>query len=191
MTKYLVGIGVIGLLFSGCSMLPYENSFACEGGSNVKVCKRVSDVYQMDMDNYYKQQNIQSKEPFYTKDYYEYRLKVLEYQNKKIEEQNTKLKDIIDGVSISKLEKPIKIDLEVNNVETQKNTSKVIQLNKPITVCVLNANIRKEPSCKAQVIKSVKKGTKLYALYEKNSWIKIKNSGYIHKSLTHLCGSYK
>jgi len=181
MSKPFISIGIVTLLFSGCSMLPYENNFACEGGSNVKVCKRVSDVYQMDMDNYYKQQNMQSKKNFYTKDYYEYQIKKLQSKNKIIDNQNKDLKDIIDGVTISKLEKPIQIEIK-NTTNTHRNTKKI--LNKYIKVCVLNANIRQAPNCKAKIVKVAHKGDKLFALYEKNGWIKLKNNNFINRSIT-------
>jgi len=55
-------------------------------------------------------------------------------------------------------------------------------LNQDVKVCVYNANIRKEPSCKADVLRVAKKDEVLYAEYEKNGWVKI-DGGYIHKSI--------
>ena len=105
---------------------------------------------------------------------------------------------------MSKLEKPIIIILkkdnrtDINDSGSIKKTlykasnfisedyinNKVKKINKPIKVCVLNANIRKKPSCKSKVVKVLHKGDSIFALYEKNGWIKLKNGSFIHKSIT-------
>ena len=64
-----------------------------------------------------------------------------------------------------------------------KNSKNPIKpLNKKVRVCVLNANIRKEPNCLSKVVRVAKKNEELFAYYEKNGWVKIKD-GYLHKSL--------
>lgn len=55
-------------------------------------------------------------------------------------------------------------------------------LNQDVKVCVYNANIRKNPSCTADIVRVAKKDEVLYAEYEKNGWVKT-NDGYIHKSI--------
>lgn len=55
-------------------------------------------------------------------------------------------------------------------------------LNQDVKVCVYSANIRKNPSCTADIVRVAKKDEVLYAEYEKNGWVKT-NDGYIHKSI--------
>lgn len=55
-------------------------------------------------------------------------------------------------------------------------------LNQYVKVCVYRANIRKNPSCTADIVRVAKKDEVLYAEYEKNGWVKT-NDGYIHKSI--------
>gem|GEM_PF-2884003 len=60
--------------------------------------------------------------------------------------------------------------------------NKKYSIKKMAEICVWRANIRKEPSCKAEVVKIAKKGDGLFADYEQNGWVKV-NDGYVHKSI--------
>lgn len=134
-----------------------------------------------------------------------------EYAQKSKDNENQRLKEIVEAVEIKRLQdsRPIIIQ-NFNKVEEDKSTkittttqpaiiteqvvsknidcSKVSSddaihnINESVKVCVFNANIRKEPSCTASVVRVVKKGDVLYAEYERNGWVKT-NDGYIHKSI--------
>jgi glutamyl/glutaminyl-tRNA synthetase len=176
------------LFITGCGVMPYNDDFSCQGGKNTKICASVSDVYLMDDEQLNKRNNHLLQEDLspevqesvigiLTK-----QNKILNYQKQVIQNENQNLKRIIENVEMSKLEKPIIIFIK--NSKNDINKTKI--LNKSIKVCVLNANVRKKPSCKSKVVKVLHKGDSVFALYEKNEWIKLKNGTFIHKSITNL-----
>lgn len=57
------------------------------------------------------------------------------------------------------------------------------EINANVKVCVYAANIRKEPSCKAQVLRIANNGEVLFALYEQDGWVRLNDGTYIHKSI--------
>ncbi|EHN6916274.1 SH3 domain-containing protein [Campylobacter jejuni] len=61
--------------------------------------------------------------------------------------------------------------------------SKITQINGKVKVCVYQANIREEPSCKANVLRIAHKGEELDALFEQGGWIKLKDGTYVHKTI--------
>jgi hypothetical protein len=186
----------------------------CEGGSNVKVCKRVSDVLQesdyINTENkkecLKKHSNSYCDCSFYECMYFKdecckeeiKEIRKCKKEKECLEKENKTLKDMVEAISLTALEKPVKIISECiikktntnhTNTCTKSKNKKYIPLNKYVKVCVYNANIRKKPDCHAKILKIVKKGTKLYAIaLVNNAWIKLKN-GYIHKSL--ICGLCK
>ena len=177
--KSKIILGITGLfIFTGCSMMPYHENFICEGGSNIHICKRVSEVYKESEDG------------------------TLYQTQKAIPAVNAKpvattcgnckeLEDEIEAISYENLKKPEEIVI-INHYkvikENNKTQTKAIPLNKKIKVCVYNANIRALPSCQAKIVGIAHKGEKLYAYYLKGAWIKVKG-GWIHKSL--VCGECK
>ena len=166
-SKLLISAGA--LLFLGCSMMPYHEDFKCQGGSNIAICQRVSDVYlKSDEINQPKKVN---------------RIQI--DNNSTLKKENRLLKDMVEAVKYNELKNPVEI---VVIKECQKTSSPKRILNKTMKVCVLNANVRELPSCKSKALKVVKRGEKVFAYYEKDGWVKIKG-GYIHKSL--LCGECK
>jgi hypothetical protein len=178
--KVLIAGTALSLFLSGCSMMPYHDNFMCQGGSNIHICKRVSDVYEES-----EYGNLTNKKN----------------NHKNIANNNTgnnckDLKNIIEAISYTKLKNPIEVvvvkEKSKNNnqkiLNTQNKANKTIPLNKLIKVCVYNANIRTAPSCKAAIVRVAHKGEKLYGYYIKGAWIKVKD-GYIHKSL--VCGECK
>ncbi len=207
MKNYII-IAALGTLFlSGCSLMPYHDNFMCQGGSNVKICKRVSDVLEeSDELNLKENTTLHKQNSAYNKSFdcdekqtNYYQSNCLEYKNcknklerylkakEKLTQENKQLKDMIEAVSLEELQKPIKIEIECKSADNLKKDYK--PLNKIVKVCVFNANIREKPSCKAKVLKVVKKGTKLYGLaLINNTWVRLKE-GYIHKSL--VCGECK
>jgi len=168
-SKLLITAGA--LLFLGCSMMPYHEDFKCQGGSDIAICQRVSDVYL-------KSDEINQPKPKKT---------ALKTDNNctTLKKENRLLKDMVEAVKYNELKNPVEI---VIIKECQKTSSPKKILNKTMKVCVLNANVRELPNCKSKILKIVKKGEKVFAYYEKDGWIKIKG-GYIHKSL--LCGECK
>jgi hypothetical protein len=204
MKNKLLFLGTL-LFVTGCSVMPYNDDFSCQGGKNTKICASVSDVYLMDDE----QLNNRNKHLLSKKE--KDIIKILKkennalmYKQRIITYENQDLKRVIENVEMSKLEKPIIIILkkdnrtDINDSGSIKKTlykvsnfisedyinNKVKKINKPIKVCVLNANIRKKPSCKSKVVKVLHKGDSIFALYEKNGWIKLKNGSFIHKSIT-------
>jgi len=63
------------------------------------------------------------------------------------------------------------------------NDSKIKPINGEVKVCVYHANIRENPSCKANVLRIAREGEVLEALYEQGGWIKLKDGTYVHKSI--------
>jgi len=172
------------IFLTGCSMMPYNDDFACQGGSNTKICASVSDVYLMDeskinsLQERNKLKSLSLERQISLIDRYKQENNYLFYKVKVEKNKNRDYERMIESIELSKLEKPIVIELNKNN----KNKKRI--LNKYIKVCVLNANIRKAPNCKAKIVKVVHKGDKLYALYEQNEWIKLKDNNFIHRSIT-------
>jgi hypothetical protein len=201
----LSGLSIIsaGLLFNGCLMMPYHNDFICKGGSNTHICKRVSNIYEdtefnNDINetsgcNCNKTKTNDNNDEFNNEfnditsyNYYNYECKKKNEKLKNkiinIQKNNQELKEIVTAISYEELKKPVKVMI-INKKNNQKeNNNSVIELNKAIKVCVLNANIRNTPNCKGKVVKVAHKGEKLFAYYLKGAWIKTKK-GYIHKSL--------
>jgi len=168
--KILLG-SAITLILTGCSVMPYHDNFMCQGGSNVHICKRVSDVY-LESDNL----NLSKK-------FYKATVKKTKQIDYKILKENKELKNIIEAISYNELKNPVEVKIikEYNSTHTINGMS-IKTLNRNVRVCVLNANIRKEPSCQAKIVKVAHKNQELYAYYIKGAWIKVKD-GYIHKSL--------
>ena len=187
MKRVIIPIGILSFVLTGCSLMPYHDKFMCEGGSNIKICKRVSDVLQESDEintdtgcSCNKTKTQTQKAP---------NQKICQnavIQAKKIVDENKKLKNMIEAISLEELQKPVKVEVECKNYKTPSSQKNYIPLNKTVKVCVYNANIREEPNCQAKIVKVVKKGTKLHAIaLINNTWIKLKD-GYIHKSL--ICG---
>lgn len=99
------------------------------------------------------------------------------------------------NTNTSSVEEPLKITSKtISGQSSQSETNvaddcfqsehdnKVYQINKKVEVCVWRANIRKEPSCKAEVVRVAKKGEVLFAETEQNGWVKVGN-GYVHRSI--------
>jgi len=183
--KILLSITSIGFLFSGCSVMPYHNNFICQGGSNIHICKRVSDIYQdSESDKLEKEMN--------------YKQVIKKEQNKNnqnilfkrklewVKRENKELKDIVRAISYNKLNNPEEIVLIKDKKVLNKN--RVFFIKRFVRICVLNANIRQYPTCKSRVVKVLHKGEKIYAFYLKGAWIKTKY-GFIHKSL--VCNECK
>ena len=178
--KNKILLGITGVfLFTGCSMMPYHDNFICEGGSNYHICKRVDEVYkESENGTLYKTQKVipaVNAKPVIVKPCNDCK----------------ELKDEIQAISYENLKKPEEIVVinhyyYTNNNKT--NTNKIIPLNKTIKVCVLNANLRANPSCQAKITGIAHKGEELHAYYLKGAWIKTKK-GWIHKSL--ICGGCK
>jgi len=183
MKNKLLFLGTL-LFVTGCGVMPYNDNFSCQGGKNTKICASVSDVYLMDnkqlnsRNNYLLQKDLSPEAQESVIGILTKQNKMLNYQKQIIKNENQDLKRVIENIEISKLEKPITIFIN--------DTNKIKILNKPIKVCVLNANIRKKPSCKSKIVKVSHKGDSVFALYEKNGWIKLKNGTFIHKSITNL-----
>ena len=164
MKKLIISIGTTFFLI-GCSMMPYHDKFMCEGCSNVKICKRVSEVLK-ESDEINKPKLHSTTIYYYNRNYY----------------YDKKLKDMIEAISLEELQKPVKVKIVCNKSPVKNKKSNVI-FKRKVKVCVYKANIRKKPSCKADVVKVVKKGSILYAnALVNDAWIKVKD-GYIHKSL--------
>jgi hypothetical protein len=176
------------LFITGCGVMPYNDDFSCQGGKNTKICASVSDVYLMDdeqlnkRNNYLLQKDLSPEAQESVIGILTKQNKILNYQKQVIQNENQDLKRIIENVEMSKLEKPITIFIK--NSKNDINKTKI--LNKSIKVCVLNANIRRKPSCKSKIVKVLHKGDSVFALYEKNGWIKLKSGTFIHKSITNL-----
>jgi len=276
MRSKIVLASSISLFFMGCSaLMPYHEDFKCQGGSEVNICKRVSDVYLESDKLNLPDKNTTSKNTTST-----------------VENGNTKeLKEMIEAISYNELKNPVEvvvinkcndliskkeslnkkkmqelfknvkifIEIEKDKIVINKdefalgnfeekvkikygsfdknslilirlnddnnydafrkiyfllkdlgfkqiglilNDEKVVWLsdkefndkkpikllNKKVRVCVLNANIRKEPNCLSKVVRVAKKNEELFAYYSINDWVKVK-SGYIHRSL--ICGECK
>ena len=167
-------LGITGLfIFTGCSMMPYHENFICEGGSNVHICKRVSEVYKESENGTLYQHT-----------------KTIPYINSRQTKKDKELKNIIEAVSYENLKKPEEIVIINHYYKKNFSTPKkrIIPLHKNVKVCVYNANIRALPSCQSKIIGIAHKGKILYADFIKGYWIKIKN-GWINKSL--ICGGCK
>jgi len=184
MKKLLASSGLIfTFMFSGCSMMPYHDTFECNKGVNTHICERVSDVYENsdNLNKGYKSNKISDNE----NDKFKKELLFLKRENRD-------LKNMVEAISYNLLQRPIKVIIvdetkEIKNKlkQTKINLSEPKKINKYIKVCVANANVRALPNCKAKVVKVVKKGTKLYALsVNKDGWIKLKDGDYIHRSVT-------
>ena len=270
MRSKIVLASSISLFFMGCSaLMPYHEDFKCQGGSEVNICKRVSDVYlESDKLNLPDKNTTSTVENDNTKELKEM-IEAISYNElknpvevviinkcndliskkeslkKRLHELFKKAKLFIEidknkilankeKFNLEKFEEKIKtkygnldknsliliefvnrnIDYDafkkiysllkdlgfkriglilndevvwLKNKEDKKTISKRI-LNKKVRVCVLNANIRKEPSCLSKIIRIAHKNEILFAYYEENGWVKIKD-GYIHKSL--ICGECK
>lgn len=178
---------IVLLVFSGCSMMPYNDTFECSKGVNTHICERVSDVYQ-NSDEIVNKSKSKSKNYDYYVDN-----KIIFKELQELKSENKDLKNMVESISYTLLQKPIEVvvtdglakTIKNKLKKTKTNPSELKKLNKYIKVCVANANIRALPSCKAKVVKVVKKGAKLYALsVDKNGWIKLKDSNYIHRSVT-------
>jgi len=184
--KIILFSGIV--LFTGCGVMPYHDNFMCQGGSNVHICKRVSDVYlQSDNLTENSQNNTNQNNPY--ADFYNPNKQYI--KSKKIKCNNSKekeLKDMIEAISYTRLKNPVVVEVIKEKCDSTNNNEKTTPLNKEVKVCVLNANIREKPSCKAKIVKVVHKNQKLYAYYLKGAWIKVKG-GWIHKSL--VCGECK
>jgi len=190
------------IFITGCSMLPYRSSFRCNKGKNSGVCASVSKVYEMsfDMDKLKKKKLNQEKEGCDGKcgdeEVKKENSKPIENDTNTTEKQ--KLKDIVEAIEIKKLQDGRPIIIQNNSSTMGKkaalNTTSIVDcskvsgddvihtLNQNVKVCVYRANIRKEPSCKAKIVRVAKKGEVLYAEYEKNGWVKT-DDGYIHESI--------
>ena len=265
MRSKIVLASAISFIFMGCSaLMPYHEEFNCQGGSNINICKRVSDVYLESDDLVDKDETNTSSVKVENNE---------SYKNNETKE----LKEIIEAISYNELKNPVevviinkcndliskkeslnekkmqelfknvKIFIEINKEKVLVNKEKfefdkfkvkygsfdknslvlirfnddeinfnlfrkiyfllkdlgfkqiglilsdevvwlknsknpIKPLNKKVRVCVLNANIRKEPNCLSKVVRVAKKNEELFAYYEKNGWVKIKD-GYLHKSL--------
>lgn len=69
------------------------------------------------------------------------------------------------------------------SVDCGASGGKRTEINAKVKVCVYAANIRKEPSCKAEVLRIANKGEVLEALYEQDGWVRLNDGTYIHKSI--------
>lgn len=69
------------------------------------------------------------------------------------------------------------------SVDCSASGGKRTEINAKVKVCVYAANIRKEPSCKAEVLRIANKGEVLEALYEQDGWVRLNDGTYIHKSI--------
>lgn len=69
------------------------------------------------------------------------------------------------------------------SVDCSASGGKRTEINAKVKVCVYAANIRKEPSCKAQVLRIANKGEVLEVLYEQDGWVRLNDGTYIHKSI--------
>lgn len=90
---------------------------------------------------------------------------------------NTDLNTSNGNVNILNTDNKLAIDCSASS------DSKIIQINGKVRVCVYQANIREEPSCKANVLRIANKGEELDALFEQGGWIKLKDGTYVHKSI--------
>jgi len=182
--KILLALSVA--FITGCSMMPYHDTFMCQGGRNIHICERVSDVLQQSDNGTLPKYScngkvvkaVNAKPIKVTHIYYSDNCDCKE------------LKNMIEAVSYENLKKPEEIVIikEKSNHNANNTANKKIPLNRYIKVCVYNANIRQKPSCQSRIVKIVRKGTKLYAYYIQGAWIKVKG-GFIHKSL--VCGGCK
>lgn len=199
----------VNIFMTGCSMLPYRDSFQCERGKNSGVCASVSEVYEMsfDMDELKKRKLNQKEDAHEIKSEEDIKKDNMANETDLINE-NQKLKEILEAMQIKKLQerRPIiiqdnfsKIDRNIGR-NTLKTSSEIVvntankmsysdieddliySINQNVKVCTYKANIRKKPSCKARIVRVAKKDEMLYAEYEKNGWVKT-NEGYIHKSI--------
>lgn len=69
------------------------------------------------------------------------------------------------------------------SVDCSASGGKRTDINAEVRVCVYAANIRKEPSCKAQVLRIANNNEVLFALYEQDGWVRLNDGTYIHKSI--------
>jgi len=185
MRSKIVLASAISFIFMGCSaLMPYHEEFKCQGGSDISICKRVSDVY-LESDELVKKNETNTSS-------------VKVENNESCKNNETKeLKEMIEAISYNELKNPVEIVVvnECKNIKNKdsyrvdkNNKNKIKPLNKKVKVCVLNANIRKEPNCLSKVVRVAKKNEELFAYYSINDWVKVK-SGYIHRSL--ICGECK
>lgn len=70
-----------------------------------------------------------------------------------------------------------------NGVDCSASGGARKEINAQVKVCVYAANIRKNPSCKAEVLRIANKNEVLFALYEQDGWVKLSDGTYIHKSI--------
>lgn len=79
--------------------------------------------------------------------------------------------------------KTISTPITNNGVDCSASGGARKEINAQVKVCVYAANIRKEPSCKAEVLRIANKNEVLFALYEQDGWVRLSDGTYIHKSI--------
>lgn len=88
------------LLFSGCGMLPYKESFSCEKGKENGICGSVSEVYDLssDMEEFRKRANKEYAKEVAKKE----QNKNLDLENNAFKQQ--KLQEMVEAVEIRKIQ---------------------------------------------------------------------------------------
>jgi len=102
MRSKIVFISAISFIFMGCSaLMPYHEEFKCQGGSDISICKRVSDVYLESDDLVDKDETNTSS------------IKV--ENNESCKNNETKeLKEMIEAISYNELKNPVEV-VVINN----------------------------------------------------------------------------
>ena len=99
MRSKIVLASAVSFLFMGCSaLMPYHEEFICQGGSNVNICKRVSDIY-LESDKLIDKNKTTST------------VEVKNNNSCKSNEDCKELKEIVEAISYSELKNTVEVKI--------------------------------------------------------------------------------